>query len=101
MLTVKEVKMSDLKCEVTKGAIPMSRLIGKNKLDQLKNKFNGSMDTSKPKKKRGSNSLDKIAINKQKQSQAIMETRIAEAKAKKAEQEAKKKAKETKTKDSQ
>lgn len=72
--------MSELKCKVEKNAIPMSRLIGKGKLDQLKNRFNGS---SVKTTQRSLSRLDKMASNKQKESQARLEAQKAERKAKK------------------
>ena len=83
--------MSELKCKVEKNAIPMSRLIGKGKLEALKSKFNNGNKGKTT--KRSLSRLDKMASNRQKESQMIAEQYQAEAKAnreaKKAEQEAK------------
>lgn len=83
--------MSELKCKVEKNAIPLSRLIGKNKLDALKNRFNSSNGGKITKK--GLNTLDSLASKRQKASQQRAEEQYAEYKAKKEAEKAKKEAK--------
>lgn len=72
--------MSDFKCKIEKNAIPVHRLIGKNKWDALKNKFNCN-DEAPSNSKRNLASLDRIASNRQKEAQKIAEQYQAEAKA--------------------
>lgn len=90
-LVSNEVPMSELKCKVEKNAIPLSRLIGKNKLDALKNRFNSSNGGKITNK--ALNSLEKLASKRQKASQQRAEKQYAEYKAKKEAEKAKKEAK--------
>lgn len=68
---------SEFKCTVEKGAIPVSRLIGKSKLNKLKATFNSGMTTKAT--KRDSNKLSAMASNKQKESYARGEVARTEA----------------------
>lgn len=72
---------SKFKCVVEKGAIPMSRLIGKSKLEQLKANFNSGMNTKTT--KRNLNNLSAMATIKQKESYARGEKAREQARLKK------------------
>lgn len=72
--------MSELKCKVEKNAIPTHRLIGKAKLEALKSKFNGGGEVKTTTK--SLTRLDKMASNRQKESQKIAMQYQADAKAK-------------------
>lgn len=72
---------SDLKCVVEKGAIPMSRLIGKSKLDQLKANFNSGITPKTT--KRSLSKLSAMATTKQKESYARGEEAREQARLKK------------------
>lgn len=79
---------SELKCTVELGAIPMSRLINKNKLTQLKDKFNGKISNKTT--NRSLTRLSAMASTKQKESFARAENRRAEIQAAKESKKAEK-----------
>ena len=83
--------MSELKCTVEKNAIPLSRLIGKAKLEALANSH--KLSTAGQVSKKGLNSLVQLASKRQKASQKRAEEQYAEYKAKKEAEKAKKEAK--------